>query len=289
MRNLDWKWIWGILITIIIGILPFIISIPSSRNKSLAVKENFNSQIVSISNDSLRKNLTFFYKDKRLDNLYTIEISLVNDGAETINKQDFEKPLIIKFDSPSKIFSYEVVRSNPTNINYHINSDSNSLSIEPMLINPGDELTIGILISNLSKIPTIDGRISGIKEVKFKKKEIREPMRYEPLYWLSGLFLTTITISLMTLYIVALLRRKEIQTNFSFNKFLLLGVALICWYSGLSLMQNGVYYYGIDPARWIRYLTFGPYYLIVVYLTVLNFRKRHEKQIKPPASVSIPR
>lgn len=124
--------------------------------------------------DSPIDKLSFYYEDKPIKAPYYTLIRIKNYGNSPIKSNDFESPIEIEFPGNVKIYECSILDSEPRNLKTKATYNSNKASIAPMLFNPGDFVTIGILTSEINGEPQIFARIIGIKSIEkriFKKNK----------------------------------------------------------------------------------------------------------------------
>lgn len=93
-------------------------------------------------------------------NFFSIEIT--NTGDIPITKDDFHEPITFSFDEKSTVKGFRKIRSTPENLMVKGNPSESSLSISPLLLNPGDSFSIEIFVSGDSVISPPTARITGV-------------------------------------------------------------------------------------------------------------------------------
>ncbi len=100
---------------------------------------------------------------------YTHFIKITNYGREVIDEHDYIRPFSVHYGEATQVIGYRILRDDrsvhPTI--YACGSNSSGVLIREIL-NPGDALTLGVLLSVRGKpvIPVIDCRIRGVPHLK---------------------------------------------------------------------------------------------------------------------------
>lgn len=86
------------------------------------------------------------------------------DGNVAIAPTDFERPLSFSFGDGSRILSAEIIKTYPITLKPTLNLLSNRVSLEPVLLNGNDTLTIKLLIFQYGGQVIPDARAAGVRE-----------------------------------------------------------------------------------------------------------------------------
>jgi hypothetical protein len=93
-------------------------------------------------------------------------IDIENTGNEPIRPEEFVKPLVFEFTANTRVISAEVTRTKPENLGATVSLDTSSVTVAPLLMNSGDEMSIKVLLRQFDGKVRGDARIVGIREVK---------------------------------------------------------------------------------------------------------------------------
>lgn len=94
-------------------------------------------------------------------NLHLLVFGLRNSGHRAIAAGDFERHLTISF-GEGQIVSAEVSSQLPSNIDARISISESRIHLQPLLLNPGDQLLIQVLLSAARPTSSVDVRILDI-------------------------------------------------------------------------------------------------------------------------------
>lgn len=114
----------------------------------------------------IKNELQVLYKGEPVEHLYLLVIKIINDGYQPIKKDDFEKPLSFIFSENSEFISFEIVRTQPNNLNVETSLKGNKLFIEPLLLNSKDSFEIKLLLNSDIASFNPDARIVGVKAIE---------------------------------------------------------------------------------------------------------------------------
>lgn len=181
-------------IAMIATVFGFLISLSIIGYNYYLNKKNFDVVQISITQpfdtEFLQSNKDFVitYRKNAIPNYSIARIKLINSGNQDIPKEDFQEPIVITFIDCDKIISFRKISSNPRNIGLKYNIEDCKVKFNNVLFNHGDEyiFDVGVIPSKDLRIAQPGGRITGIKEIKLKRSEIKEKS----------------TISLITTYII---------------------------------------------------------------------------------------
>lgn len=195
MNSDDWGF-WGFVVGVLALLATVGIAIWQKRKKMLQYEILSNTALVSKAK-KLEGMVKILYEDKEVNAVHLIVLKLLNAGNLSITKTDFEEPLIISFEPQVDILSADISETNPSGLKPILNIESNTIVIEPLLLNALDFLVVNILINNYASKPTIYGRIVGVKDITCWTTESRSLIEF---------FQPLLSIVLLMYGIAALLR-----------------------------------------------------------------------------------
>jgi hypothetical protein len=98
-------------------------------------------------------------------NIDVMFLEVQNSGNHPVSRSDFDVPFAIEFEPPAYIISAVVDAEEPDNLGVTLEVAEQKVTLQPILLNPGDKFTLKLLLSSDSKKFAITGRIIGIKEI----------------------------------------------------------------------------------------------------------------------------
>lgn len=223
---------FALVVTIITALIPIILYIRTRKKRSLSYDIVSRIPLLSIDKE-IGKDLQIFYKEKRVQQMHLIEVNIINSGNVAIKANDFEGKISLNFGNKAQIFTSEITKTNPSNLNPTIKINNNTLFLEPLLLNSGDSISIKSLVENFSEI-LVQGRVVDIKQITetFKLKRYNNCVKLfiiggyaciafqviSFLFWFDIFAFFSITIIGMFLFLTALYYNKKGKKPKSKNK-----------------------------------------------------------------------
>lgn len=144
--------------------------------KELTIETVSRAVLVDLSDPAL-SSLTLTYKDVAVSRLSVATIEVRNDGTRSIERTDFEQPIIFRFKNPLDVLAVTIGEKNPNDLRPLISSDATGISVSPLLLNPGDKFRITVQLRGDFTEPAIEGRISGVPSISRKVLPESDPNR----------------------------------------------------------------------------------------------------------------
>jgi hypothetical protein len=114
------------------------------RNKALTAELTSVFSLLNRRVDTGGKELRVFLGTEPVDNLTISHIRILNSGGCPILGVDFELPLKLIFHDSQKIYFYSIKNRTPHGLEPVISAENNTIFVEPLLLNPGDNFLIEI-------------------------------------------------------------------------------------------------------------------------------------------------
>lgn len=96
---------------------------------------------------------------------YLTVFELINDGARPVPASDFESPLEIMSKNKAEIVRASITAAKPADLTPTLLVEGGTLKIKPMLLNPGDSVTIAVLTTKDEPAFVSKARIAGVRTV----------------------------------------------------------------------------------------------------------------------------
>jgi hypothetical protein len=179
LENPAWTAGATILAAVAIGVSIYLTR--RSRSKKILSYRVSVTELVSVHGDAKDK-IEISYEGETVENVHLVEVGLRNAGNVPIVRSDFEVPISIALGEGSEVLSAEVSGAEPSELSPDLEvakgegrpgtgstrssegeESVTEVSLEPALLNPGDRLTIKILVSDLVGAPDLDYRIVGVR------------------------------------------------------------------------------------------------------------------------------
>jgi hypothetical protein len=183
----------GVVIGVVVGIasilVAVLIAIKQSQKKSLTYKVD-SSVILEVA-DEFRADLQITFKGSFIDSLMLVLVKFSNNGNTSIEKKDYDRPLVVDFGDQAEVLSFNIVVQSPEDLSVVLKSNNNkAIEIEPLLLNQKDYFILQALVSCYSST-VVSGRISGVRHIKelIENKseiEIRDKILSDVSHMLAG-------------------------------------------------------------------------------------------------------
>jgi hypothetical protein len=197
-----------VLAAVAIGVSVYLSRRGRSRKELTYAKQV--TQLVSIHDEGLGR-ISIHYEDEPVERAYLIELSLRNSGNVPIVEDDFDRPFTVTFGRATPM-TLDIGETKPPELNPSLEMDENSVSIQPLLLNPGDELTFKVLVRDFDGEATLHGRIVGVRELVDARLQAERAASWRRAFaatpitsWLAALF----SVVLVVLALVSSLNRDE--------------------------------------------------------------------------------
>ncbi len=102
---------------------------------------------------------------KRLISPHLSVIKLENQGTRPVTAAEFELPLEIRVNDGVELVQVQVVENLPTALEPRVTSTTRAMVLQPLLLNPGDEITLSALTSGAKPKFTAKGRVAGVSSI----------------------------------------------------------------------------------------------------------------------------
>lgn len=176
---------------IIAIIIPVILYWKTRQKKALSYTVS-SSPLLSVK-DEIKKKVQILYDGKPVEQVHLTVFKIINSGNVPITPEDYKTPIALNFGKDSEILTGSITKTEPENLEPTFHFKSGIATVEPLLLNRKDFITINMLVKKYENI-SISGRIVGVKEIKLFKKASR---KYSALY-LAGMFMVGFGVAAVT-------------------------------------------------------------------------------------------
>lgn len=164
----DWKFIFTIVIAIAIGLLtPYLQGIYDSQAKSLRV-----NLVDSIGLDppgaKLVPGLQVTLNGELISSPVVTVLELENDGSKPILTSEFEGPIQLSIENEAKLIEARVAGASQRSLTTSLEFDSKTVRLQPLLLNPKDNIVLTLLTSGDIPMFVPQARIAGVSSIKLE-------------------------------------------------------------------------------------------------------------------------
>ena len=173
-NRFDWKF-WAVLVATLAGILaPVWLWRADLEARSLHVRKLSQTSLHPL-DSSKALDLRVSVGGSELQDPYLSVFELANDRARPIPATDFESPFEITSNNKAQIIRASVTKVMPADLAPSVSLEGGVLKLKPMLLNPGDSITIAVLTTNEEPSFTPRARIAGIRSVSIVEPNPNNP------------------------------------------------------------------------------------------------------------------
>lgn len=156
LRDPVWQFV-GVILALLSLAAAFLIYWLQRQTKELAFGLVSSMRPLAIA-DELSARVTVQLDGKPVGNLHLLVYGLKNSGHRAIAPTDWERPLSISFDS-GLVVSAEITSQSPSNIGAQLTVLDSRIELAPLLLNPGDQLLLQVLLSSAKPNSSLDARV----------------------------------------------------------------------------------------------------------------------------------
>ena len=122
--------------------------------------------LVSVEDD-INKRIQVVFDHKPVPNVKFAVIKVANAGNVPIDESDFKRPLTLQFggSETSNILTAQLLNTHPNNIGATYKVSGNTLTLNPLLLNGGDNITLKVIYTGEGNSVNVDARIKDIPEL----------------------------------------------------------------------------------------------------------------------------
>ena len=149
------------------------------KKKGLSYEIVRNNRLFKV-DSSLQSRIQVIVDGKPAINVTLVIIDIQNTGNEAIRREDFDVPCRFSFGSGAEVISTRILEAKPRDLAANIAVGDRSITLEPLLLNSGDRLSIEVLLTDSTSAVVQSGRVVGIAEIK---NIIRKAHRSDYTWW----------------------------------------------------------------------------------------------------------
>ena len=161
----------------ILTILGIVVSVTiyrlNKKKKELSYEIVRNNRLFQL-NKELKGRVEIKLDGKVVQNLFLAIIDIANTGNEPIKKEDFDKPLTLKFGDESQIISARVLGTKPDDLGVQLAINTAEVVLDPLLLNSGDGISLEVIMTAAAIRITHSARIVGVPQVRTSIRTSRD-------------------------------------------------------------------------------------------------------------------
>jgi hypothetical protein len=125
------------------------------------------TELVSVHSaaDDAKDRITIFFDNEQIEQVHLVEARIENNGNVPVSSGDFEGPLAIELGHGAAPLTVDITNKTTPDLRATATHYETGVALAPLLLNPGDGLTLKILARNLQNKVECHYRIVGITEM----------------------------------------------------------------------------------------------------------------------------
>jgi len=189
----DWKFLASTVLAVAGIVVPVWLWQSDQNPQSLQVDvlSTVPMKIDAIGNED---DIQIVVKGQTVTMPYLSTVELINNGKKPIPAGDFHSPITFSVGSKSQVVKATVTSTSPTEISTELSAVKHTMSLQPLLLNPGDTIRMAVITSTAEPLFSVTSRIAGIKRI-----EVLDRTRERP-NWPLGLGYLAACICLVLMY-----------------------------------------------------------------------------------------
>ena len=100
-------------------------------------------------------------------------LELTNDGAKPVPSSDFETPIEVSPSNKATIVRASVTGTMPRELTPSLSVEAGAMRMKPLLLNPGDSITIAVLTTGEPPVLISRARVAGVSSVPILDEQIK--------------------------------------------------------------------------------------------------------------------
>lgn len=152
---------WSVGATVLAAaaiIVSIVIARQQRARKVLGYELGF-TELVSV-HQGARDLIKIYYEDEQIEQAHLLQLRLINVGDLPVLQADFQRPLTLEFEGGGSPLTVEA-KSRPAELRPEVEIVGSSVSLKPLLLNPGDSISVEVFARNFKGL-NCDYRIIGV-------------------------------------------------------------------------------------------------------------------------------
>lgn len=254
--NLDYKYLFAIFLALVslAATIWFAFFPPSTKSLTLTIASKSTLKTVS---ESKVPDLKVFVDETELKYPALTVLKLHNNGTIPVRSDDFESNIKILLDNGARPIRATAVETTPDWLKVIVAIDDSQVQIEPLLLNPGDSVTLNILSDGLPSSITTLSRVAGLSSITVQNEE-KTNQTITAFFLFSAAFIIAIPMS--ALYSL-LLEQEGIRLPLIFNisRRLWLTTVIVLVFILVALASSAAELLGVNT-WWMQ--------ILIIYVTI---------------------
>ncbi len=160
------------LLALLALLVPIVIYLKQRSIKELSFGLVRTQRMLTVA-DALSKRVTVYFDGESVGDVHALLFALRNSGHQAVLADDFVEPLSISFEGGT-VLDASVTDLQPKQIAANISIEGDRVIFAPLLINPGEQILITVLLSAKRQKYDFNYRIVGISKLANVREAVRK-------------------------------------------------------------------------------------------------------------------
>lgn len=251
--KIDWKFLTSISAAIVGVLVPVWLWQADFNSHSLSVR--FISTVALQPDEAtIIPNLKVSIDGIDIESPYLTTLELVNNGSKAIPSGAFESPLELIAVGESKIVRAKIDSAIPNDIKPVMSFNERSVNIQPLLLNPNDQIRLTIITSGKKPKFSPRARIAGIHEITFEETNNKKAS------WPVGVLFFLLSLTCFILYFIYI--------DFASDNKPVRITKLLSWFTTMALALAGGMTTAIANEIFDLKLIFGNHWIPIISFSI---------------------
>ena len=149
------------LIVAVVGVLITVVLWRRGRQRKAISYRLTTARVVSVRKEAGDR-ITVLYDGAPVSDVRLVDLHIECSGNVEIAVSDYDKPLVVKLGAGAQILSSAVSKRSPPDLDVKLHRESDSLKIDPVLLNEGDAFNVTALVSGIEGGVRLGGHVAGV-------------------------------------------------------------------------------------------------------------------------------
>ena len=164
LRDPLWQFV-GAVLAVLALVATFVVYALQRQRKGVSFEVLSRTNLLTV-REELEGKLEVLYEGHAVRSLSVLVIKVWNSGNQPIKSDEYERPISFCVGQSAHILTADITAAEPSGLLASARSSTNTVTIDPTLLNPGDSVTIKLLVRDLEGQLRPDARIVVVKEVQ---------------------------------------------------------------------------------------------------------------------------
>jgi uncharacterized membrane protein YidH (DUF202 family) len=164
LRDPLWQFV-GVILTVVTVVVSFLIYWLQQQRKGVTFEVISHTSLLTV-REELQGKLQVLYDGEPARSLSVLVVKVWNSGNQPILPVDYERPISFCVGQPARILSADVTELEPASLSINCRTEGNQIALDSVLMNPGDSITIKLLVRDSVNVICPDARIVGVKTIR---------------------------------------------------------------------------------------------------------------------------